>query len=336
VHTVHVVLPSTRRRNCASPPCGPEPDGAAVASSGADRQDGARGRAARGVPPHQAPFLHRPPQHHILGALAEAPSRARDALVQPRPLAIRRGAVLHPPQHAHQLHGVGQGERVEALPHLLDPRGDAPLRRDAVLVGEADGLPDERVGLWARGRGRRGLADGVRDGHEGGELGDQVRVGERGEVLGVGGGVREQEEELQEPRGEPDPRRGGEGGPAERERRQRERVAPGGRVPGERGEELVAEDERAPRQEDPERHEALESHGGVALPRSRGAQAVHERRGERRGGEARAPSEGQERVHVLRGRRRRARVVSRRAPHRVVRVGRGARGCGAWGEEGGC
>lgn len=107
-------------------------------------------------------------------------------------------------------------------------------------------------------------------------------------------------------------------------------------MPGERGEELVAEDERAPRQEDPERHEALESHGGVALPRSRGAQAVHERRGERRGGEARAPSEGQERVHVLRGRRRRARVVSRRAPHRVVRVGRGARGCGAWGEEGGC
>jgi hypothetical protein len=30
------------------------------------------------------------------------------------------------------------------------------------------------------------LADGVRDGHEGGKVGDEMRVGERGEVLGVG------------------------------------------------------------------------------------------------------------------------------------------------------
>jgi hypothetical protein len=30
------------------------------------------------------------------------------------------------------------------------------------------------------------LANSVRDGHEGGKVGDEMRVGERGEVLGVG------------------------------------------------------------------------------------------------------------------------------------------------------
>ena len=91
----------------------------------------------------------------------------------------RRNVLLHAPQHAHQLHGVGQGERVEALCHLLDAHGDVQLRRDAVLVGEPDGLLDERVGLLCtrRGRRRRGLPNGVHDGHKGGELDDEVRVG---------------------------------------------------------------------------------------------------------------------------------------------------------------
>ena len=64
------------------------------------------------------------------------------------------------------------------LCHLLDACGDVQLRRDAVLVGEPDGLLDECVGLlWTRqGRRPRGLPDGVRNRHEGGELGDEVRV----------------------------------------------------------------------------------------------------------------------------------------------------------------
>lgn len=55
------------------------------------------------------------------------------------------------------------------------------------------------------GAAGRGVADSVSDGHEGGKLGDEVRVGERDEVLGVSGGVGEEEDELEEARREADP-----------------------------------------------------------------------------------------------------------------------------------
>ena len=61
-------------------------------------------------------------------------------------------------------------------------------------------------------------------------------------MLGVAGGVRQEEEHLEEARGEADPG-GRREGAAEREVGERERVAAGGRVAEEGDEELVAEDE---------------------------------------------------------------------------------------------
>ena len=87
------------------------------------------------------------------------------------------------------------------------------------------------------------MAGNVHHEDEGCKLGNEVRVDERGHVFGIGKGVREEEDELKQERGEPFPQRGGEGGAAERERGERKWVPPRGGVPGQRGDELVGKDD---------------------------------------------------------------------------------------------
>ena len=101
-----------------------------------------------------------------------------------------------------------------------------------------------------------------------------MRVGELDEVLGVGGGITEEEDELEErAENRTHDAAAKEAGATERERH--ERVAPGRWVPEQCGEELVAEDEGAPCEEDPDCDKALECHchGGIPLPRSHDGEA---------------------------------------------------------------
>ena len=93
-------------------------------------------------------------------------------------------------------------------------------------------------------------------------------------VLGVGGGITEEEDELEErAENRTHDAAAKEAGATERERH--ERGAPGRWVPEQCGEELVAEDEGAPCEEDPDCDKALECHchGGIPLPRSHDGEA---------------------------------------------------------------
>lgn len=62
--------------------------------------------------------------------------------------------------------------------------------------------------------------------------------------------------------------------------------------------ELVADDESAAGEKDPDRDEALEGLSGVTMAGSRLAQAVHQRGRQCRDGESRSATEGEERVHA--------------------------------------
>lgn len=272
----------------------------------------------------------------------------------PEPVSDRRLPIprpvprlLEPPQHADQLHRVGEAERSRPLPQLPNSDLDLVLRGEPIRLHQPHRLADQIVPL--DGGHLRGAAHLLDDLHEQVELGDQVAVEQGGDAVEQGGdavvvwiGVRVEggeeegggDEELEEAAVPSDT--GGEGergcGGAEGEGGEGEWVAARGGVAEEGDGELVTEDERAASEDVVEGEEALDGDGGVAG----GAEAVGEGAGGGRGGDTGAVAEGEDRADVAEAGGLVGGLVRRGAKYSHLGSGRrGEGGSGGGGERGG-